>query len=442
MTPRHTRLLLALLLVAAANLPAAPTFDEALAVKRSGDHARAIALFQELVAAEPGNAEYLFHLGTVQGWAGRYDEALATFERGLQLAPRDTDLRLGQGRVLAWSGKLARAETIFRAILAEQPDNHDALNMLGRVLTWQRQLDAASEVYGNILRSAPSNIDALLGQGDVERLQERFADARSYYERALALEPDSGNIRQRLDSVRGAGRWRLDAGVEFSTFSGDTREDWRGLNAALRYTLDRRGGVSLGYEHARRFGLTDVHYSLGADRRFTDRLSGQLRLGATPGADFLARRALSAGASWRWREADEHHGATYLLADYRAAGFGPGTVHSLWLGATQHFEKRLALTAKVLATRNLNADFTSGWQLRLDGEPADHWRWYLGYADTYESLSSTVFDFTRELRTRAIFVGAYREFSSTLGLRLDLTHEWTVSLPSRNALHVGVVTRF
>lgn len=426
-----------------ATVPAgAITLDEALAVKRSGDHPRAIALFQELVAAAPANTEYLFHLGTVQGWAGDYEAALATFERALPLAPHNTDLRLGYGRVLAWSGKLARAEAIFRAILADQPGNLDALNMLARVLTWRRQLDAATTVYQKILASAPANTDALIGQGDVERLQERFDEARELYRLALQAEPDSADIQQRLASVRGAGRWRLDAGVEFSTFSGDTREDWRGYNAALRYTIDRRTGLGGTYEQARRFGFTDVQYGLALDRRFTDRFLGTVRLTATPRADFFARRALALGGVWRLREATANSGATLLLADYRGADFGVGQAHSLWLGVTQHFENRLSITAKGLLSRNLNDASTGGWQLRLDGEPDDRWRWYLGYADTSESLSSTVFDFTRELRTRTVFGGVSREFSSTFALRLDLTHEQTATLPERFALHAGVTTRF
>lgn len=431
-----------LILLAATSAGAAPAFDEALAAKRRGDHARAIALFQELASAEPGNAEVLFHLGTVQGWAGRYDEALATFERALALAPRDADLRLGYGRVLAWSGRHARAQAVFREILAEHPGNLEALNMLGRVLTWQRELDAASTVFGNILRTAPSNTDALIGQGDIERFQERFDEARAYYERALALEPDSGDLRQRLASVRGAGRWRLDVGFEYSDFAGDARDVWQGWDAALRYTVDRRTGVSLGYERARRFNFTDAQYSLGADRRFTDRLSGSGRVSATPGADFLARRSLALSAVWRARAATERWGTTLLLADYRLADFDLGQAHSVWLGGTQYVTSRVSVTLKGLLTRNLNDDLTTGWQLRVDGEPSDTWRWSVGYADAHESLSSTVFDFTRDLRTRTLFASGYRAFSSTLGLRLDLTREWTESAPARHALHAGVTTRF
>jgi YaiO family outer membrane protein len=447
MTPLRTpsarvaRAALALLVGTIASA-ATPTFEAALAAKRTGEHARAIALFQELAAAEPNNAEVLFHLGTVQGWAGRYDDALATFARARTLAPTDADIQLGYGRVLAWSGQLAPAEKIFRAILEHSPDNLEARNMLGRVLLWQRRLDAASAVFTNILTSAPSNTDALVGQGDVERFQERFAEARQLYERALAVEPDSADLQQRLASVRGAGRWRLDVGFEYSDFAGEARDVWQGWDGALRYTVDRRTGVSLGYERARRFNFTDAQYSLGLDRRFNDRLSGYARASLTPDADFFAGRSLAVGGIWRARAAAGRWGPTLLLADYRAASFEPGTAQSLWIGATQYLNARLAVTAKGLLTRNLNHDTTTGWQLRLDGEPSDEWRWALGYADAHESMSSTVFDFTRELRTRTVFANVSHWFSSTFGLRLDLTREETENVPERHALHVGVTTRF
>lgn len=433
------RLLLALLLAARAG--AAPA-DDAFAAKQAGDYPRAIALYQELVAAEPGNVAHLYQLGTVQGWAGHYDEALATLRRGLALAPRDTDLRLSHGRVLAWSGQLAQAEAVFRDVLATEPANLDAQNMLGRVLAWRRQFNAAEQTFDHILTVSPENTDALVGRGDVEKYQERFDAARDYYQRAAAIEPASRDIQQRLAGVRRAGRWRLDAGYGFSTFAGDTREDWTGWDAALRYALDKKTGVSLGAEWADRFGLADEEYTLGLDRRFSDEFSGYARLSATPSADFLAKHMLALGAAWRVRDGDTTLPPTVLLADYRAATYGPGTAHSLWLGVTQYTNYRVAVTAKWLATRNLNDRWTHGWLAQLEGEPADHWRWHAGYADTTESLSSTVFDFTVAQRTRAVFAGVYYEFSPAFGLRLDLTHEWSAGTPDRNACHAGFTTRF
>lgn len=441
MTLRHllpTLLLVALPRLAVAIAPA----EEAFAAKQAGDYPRAIALYTELVAAEPANAGHYLQLGTVQGWAGRYDEALATLERGLALAPLDTDLRMARGRVLAWSGRFGRAEAAFQEVLAAEPGNLAALNMLGRVQLWSRRFGAAEATFDAILAADPANTDALIGRGDLEKLQERNDSAREFYTRALATEPASADIQRRLAGVRRAGRWRLDAGVGSSHFPDSTRSDWVGWDAALRYAIDKRTGVALSVERAHRFDLTDWQYSLGVDRRLSDAISAYARASLTPAADFFADHMLALGGTWRVRDGIEGLPPTLLLADYRTATYDPGTAHSLWLGVTQYTRFRVALTAKGLLTRNLNGRWTDGWQVRLDGEPSDHWRWWLGYADAKESLSSTVFDFTRELRTQAVFGGVYRELSASLGLRLDLTHEWVRGGVKRNAVHAGFTTRY
>ncbi|MCW5547510.1 MAG: tetratricopeptide repeat protein [Opitutaceae bacterium] len=434
------RLLLGL--AAFALTASAATREEALAARAAGDYPRAIELFATLLTAAPDDAELHLLLGTVQGWAGRYDDALATLARGLALAPEDTDLQLARGRVLAWSGRLGEAENVFRAILARQPENLEAQNMVGRVLTWRKRYDAAEAVYTNILTVAPSDPDALVGRGDVARFQERYDEARGFYQRALAVDPGSAELARRLAAMRGAGRWRFDGGYEHSFFAGDLRADWSTWHAALRYAADRRTGLALGLEHSRRFGLTDTQITGTVDRRFSDAATGYARLSATPSADFYAEHMLAVGGTWRVRGGEGEHLPLLLLADYRAATYAPGTAHSLWLGVTQYVSGRTALTFKGLVTRNLNRRWTDGWQIRLDREPADHWRWHLAYVDSNESLSSTVIDFTRELRTRAVFGGIYYEFSPVFGVRLDLTHEWAGGLPDRNAVNASLTTRF
>jgi len=433
-------LLFALAGMAAAALGA--TRDEALAAKKAGDHPRAIALFGELLAAAPGDTELLLHLGTVQGWAGRYDDALATYERALALAPADVELRLGYARVLAWSGRLERAQTVADAIAAENPRDLDALILQGRIHAWRRNFTTADNIYRSALQADARNVDALVGLGDISRWQEDFDEARDFYTQARQFDPHSAELAAKLKSVRQAGRWRLDAGAERSWFSGQARADWSGWDAALRYAWSKRTGLSGGLEQARRFGFTDWQLTLGADHRFDDRRSGYVRVSATPSADFYADHMLAFGGVWKVRPGDERLPATLLHADYRAATYDPGTAHSLWAGVTQYVNARTALTLRALASRNLNDRWTGGWMARLEREPSDASRWHLGYSDTYESLSSTVFDFTSKVRTRAVFAGLYREFSPSFGLRLDAAHEWTAAGPDRNSLHAGFVTRF
>lgn len=417
--------------------------DDAAEAKRSGDYPRALALYGQLIAQDPGNAGYYLQLGTVQGWSGRHREAIATLEKGLALAPGDTDLRLAQARAYAWAGELGHAEELARGLAAAQPGNREVANLLGRVLLWQRRFDAAEEVFAGILAQAPDDTDALIGAGDVQRYQEQNDAARPYYEHAARLDPRAPEIARRLAAVRGTGRWRLDLGAEGSTFTGNSpRSDWQGADLGLRYALDKRTGLALAAAWARRFDLTDNQVGLGVDHRFDENTAGYLRAAVTPAADFLAERLWETGGEWRVRPAGAGRLATSLLADYRAATYAPGTAHSLWLGVAQATNHRVTVTVKMLFSRNLNARWTQGWQARLDGEPDERWRWNLGYADSHESLSSTVYDFTRDLRTRAVFGGLYRELSPVLGVRLDLTHEWSPGQPARHALHAGLVTHF
>lgn len=417
--------------------------QEAYAAKLAGDYPRAVELYGKLVQQEPSKSAHYFQLGTVLGWTGRYGEARAVLERGLALAPTDADLRLAIARIEAWSGQLGRAENKIREILRDNSKNLEAANMLGRVLLWQRQFDAAETVFHDILTAKPNDTDALIGAGDVQKFQERYDDARPYYENARRLDPGSRDIQDRLKSVRQAGRWRLDVGVEHSTYSGNSgRSDWQGWDANLRYALDKKTGLSLGTNWARRFSMDNQQYALGIDRRFTDRANGYARATVTPGADFFARRGLAVGGDWTARKATDDLGPTLLLADYRTSVYGPGTSQGFSLGLTQYTKHRIAGTAKMGFSRNLNGHWTRGWQVRLDGDPSETWRWNLGYADSRESLSATVYDFIRELRNQAIFGGLFHEFSPALGLRVDLSHEWTPGSPARNTLHAGITTRF
>lgn len=420
----------------------ADTFADALAAKRAGNYPQAIVLLEATVAREPVNVDALFQLATVLGWSGRYAESIGMFERALALSPRDDDLRLGYARVLAWSGRHGDATRVLQTVLADQPHHVEATLTLGRVQTWRRDFASAEATYREMLARDSNQPDALIGLGDLRRAQERYPEARAYYRQAEQIAPTAPELEGKLASLRGLGHWRLDAGVEFSTFAGDTRSDWRGAYAVLRHAFDRRTGLSLGAEWADRFDREDNQYSLALDHRLNDRLWGYARLSATPDADFFARRTAAAGGEYALRLDEARRPATRLLADARFATYGDRTAQTAWLGIAQPLPQHLTLTVKGVTTRNLSREWTLGWLLRLDYEPHDNFRWYAGYADARESLETTIVDLTHELRTRAVFVGVYYGFTPSLGARLDLAHEWTRTTPDRNGCHAGLVTRF
>lgn len=98
--------LAALLLAAPA---AAADLKEGLALKKEGKLPEAQAVFAELAAADPRDADALEQLATVQGWRGDYAASVRTWNAALALRPDSGDDRLGLARVLYWSGKHAEA---------------------------------------------------------------------------------------------------------------------------------------------------------------------------------------------------------------------------------------------------------------------------------------------------------------------------------------------
>lgn len=123
--------------------------------------------------------------GTILAERDRPQEAMEVYDEALEAFPSDHDLLYARGLHAFSLGRLDAMEDDFKAILAEDPEDAEALNALGYSLADRT---------------------------------ERFAEALSYIERALALKPDDpaildsmgwvqfrlGNPEQALDYLRKA----------------------------------------------------------------------------------------------------------------------------------------------------------------------------------------------------------------------------------------------
>jgi len=83
--------LIALALLAAATLPAAPTYREALDLYKARRFPEAKSAFQELAAAEPTNPKYHYFLGMTAMAQKAFDEAIRHLEQATALAPDNAD---------------------------------------------------------------------------------------------------------------------------------------------------------------------------------------------------------------------------------------------------------------------------------------------------------------------------------------------------------------
>jgi tetratricopeptide (TPR) repeat protein len=136
-------------------LEAAPDREAADAAFDAGDNARALALYDEILAADPEDINALLRSGKLLSWDRRYDEALARYETALKLEPRNTEVQLERGKVLLWSGRY----------------------------------DEAIRGFDGVLKTAPTDLWALCGTAQAYQWSGRGREARPFYERALAADP-------------------------------------------------------------------------------------------------------------------------------------------------------------------------------------------------------------------------------------------------------------
>lgn len=129
-------------------------------VSRASSEHELVALASEL-EKNPGHVPVLLRMAQVSRDLSRTDEVTRYLREALAAEPENGEARLELGRALYESGDLAGALAETSRLVEEDPQNVDALYNLGAI-------------YGNMMDD---------GQ------------ARKYWERAVALEPDSPSGR-------------------------------------------------------------------------------------------------------------------------------------------------------------------------------------------------------------------------------------------------------
>jgi tetratricopeptide (TPR) repeat protein len=141
---------------------------------------------------------YLRNLGESQPEKVAKDslrKAIEHFEALVRLNPAETDSHITLGRLYRLNNQASKAEEIFRKALNLDPSSKSALNYLAQLYSDQGAYDQAIE----LLKKIPENeMDtqtfSMLG---LAYLQARDYDrAAATYEKALAQEPDSLEVRR------------------------------------------------------------------------------------------------------------------------------------------------------------------------------------------------------------------------------------------------------
>lgn len=174
--------------------------------------AAAAGLITRAAAIDRRNALYLSNLGLALSQLGRFDEALARFDDALAIHPNSANTQSHRGNVLRSLGRLDEALTAYARALAINPSHADALNNRGAVLA---DLNRTSEALASFERALAAYADhpgALGNRGALLVRLNRYDEAVTDLDRAHTLDPRNAVILNNRGNAL-AGMKRHDAAL-------------------------------------------------------------------------------------------------------------------------------------------------------------------------------------------------------------------------------------
>ncbi len=159
--------------------------SRALLVATRDGAARALPLYERLVAVYPSAAHY-WQLAEAQMHSGRVDDARRSLERALELVPGWIAARSKLAQLELLSGDPARAEALYDELARDAPDNGHFAN-LGTARLLQGRIREALAAYQRAHELAPEEPITVLSMADCLDLLGESERAAELYRGAMEL---------------------------------------------------------------------------------------------------------------------------------------------------------------------------------------------------------------------------------------------------------------
>jgi arylsulfatase A-like enzyme/Tfp pilus assembly protein PilF len=156
---------------------------------RSEEPAKAIPLFEEILAEDPEVSDAWFALGNVYFRTRDWERAAENYQKTLRLRPDHDWAMIGLADTFVARGRPADAIAGYRKYLAGDPDNAQVLYRLAQVLLDTGQDREAGEAFGAVLAAEPATARAEVGRSVVLFRGGDLPGAHAALDRALRIDP-------------------------------------------------------------------------------------------------------------------------------------------------------------------------------------------------------------------------------------------------------------
>ncbi len=172
--------------------PLDASFDETVALHRSGQVAVALERYRQLLAADPNYAKAWHLLGVCHHQQGQHELALQCIARALSLVNNNAVYYSNCGLVLRTLGRQLDAANVLRRAIELDPNFADAQSAYGNALVSLAQADEAMPHFARALQLKPHSHDALAGLALAHYELGDAEAAIATYERLAQLNPTPG----------------------------------------------------------------------------------------------------------------------------------------------------------------------------------------------------------------------------------------------------------
>ncbi len=187
----------------------------------------------------PDDARCLYHYAECLRGSGRLEASLDPYYRARRLAPDRADIALGLGRALLGLDRFVEAASVLARATASSDDAELGLDLV-LALTLAGDAEAATAAWQRIVAAGSVDVDALAEHAgmtaDEHRSRERWAEAATWYGRALELLPDNTALLvDRAGCLERCGRFEeaLACARRATELSPTMAEAWFRLGVAL-----------------------------------------------------------------------------------------------------------------------------------------------------------------------------------------------------------------
>jgi predicted O-linked N-acetylglucosamine transferase (SPINDLY family) len=161
-------------------------------------HDLAVNLIGRALVVNPGLAAAYSNLGEAYRSLGRVEEAIHAYRHAIALQPDLLEAHRNLALTLMFKADFPKAAEAFRRVLELRPDSPEAHNNLGLALTELRRLEEAMAAYRRALELRPNYAIAQSNLGSVLRERGRFAEAIAAGRLAVEMDPASGEALNNL----------------------------------------------------------------------------------------------------------------------------------------------------------------------------------------------------------------------------------------------------